>query len=373
MEDIKLLETIEKYLTGEMSDQEMELFETIRKNTPEIDQMVIEHSMFLQHMENYVVRRNYTKLTKKTFEHLLAAGEWTIDSAVPSKAKMIQLWNKYKRVTAIAASVGGFIAVTTSALIMYFSPSLNGNQLLQLSKDIEVIKKNQQAQGHLLNEVKSKIPENATLVSGGSGFLIDPKGFIITNAHVLKGNGAIVINNLGQELHASIIYADKNIDLALLKIEDKDFAEPAKIPFTIRKKMSDLGEEIFTLGYPRNDNDIVYGKGYLSAQKGYAGDSSSYQIQISANPGSSGAPLFNDKNELIGIISTREKLAVGVAFAIKSNKIIDLIASVKEDDELNGKADVKLHVTKVEHAISTNRKVQINNLKPYIFSVRSYN
>jgi serine protease Do len=373
MEDIKLLETIEKYLTGEMSVQELELFETIRKNTPEIDQMVIEHSMFLQHMENYVVRRNYTKLIKKTFEHLSAAGEWTIDSALPSKAKMIQLWNKYKRVTAIAASVGGFIAVTTSALIMYFSPSLNGNQLLQLSKDIEVIKKNQQAQGHLLNEVKSKIPENATLVSGGSGFLIDPKGFIITNAHVLKGNGAIVINNLGQELHASIIYADKNIDLALLKIEDKDFAEPAKIPFTIRKKMSDLGEEIFTLGYPRNDNDIVYGKGYLSAQKGYAGDSSSYQIQISANPGSSGAPLFNDKNELIGIISTREKLAVGVAFAIKSNKIIDLIASVKEDDELNGKAEVKLHVTKVEHTNSTNRKVQINNLKPYIFSVRSYN
>jgi S1-C subfamily serine protease len=134
--------------------------------------------------------------------------------------------------------------------------------------------------------------------------------------------------------------------------------------------MTDLGEEIFTLGYPRNDNDIVYGKGYLSAQKGYAGDSSSYQIQISANPGSSGAPLFNDKGELIGIISTREKLAVGVAFAIKSNKIIDLIASVKENEV---PADVKLKVTKVERSNTINRKVQINNLKPYIFSVRSYN
>ena len=373
MEDIKLLETIEKYLTGEMSAQEMELFETIRKNTPEIDQMVMEHSMFLQHMENYAARRNFTKLTEKTFQHLLAAGEWSIDSALPSKAKMIQLWNKYKKVTAIAASVGGFIALSTSALIMYLSPSLNGNQLLQLSKDIEVIKKNQQVQGHLLNEVKSKVPENATLISGGSGFLIDSKGYIITNAHVIKGNGAIVINNLGQELNASIIYTDKNIDLALLKIEDKDYTEPFKIPFTIRKKMSDLGEEIFTLGYPRNDNDIVYGKGYVSAQKGYAGDSSSYEIQISANPGSSGAPLFNDKSELIGIISTREKLAVGVTFAIKSNKIIDLIASVKEDNELIKKANVKLNITKVEHVNSKNRKVQINNLKPYIFSVRSYN
>lgn len=373
MEDIKLLETIEQYLTGEMSAQEIELFETIRKTNPEIDQMVVEHSMFLQLMDSYTARRNFTKLTEKTFDHFFAAGEWSINNSIPTKTKMIQLWNKYKKVTALAASVGGFIAIGTSALIMYFSPSLNGNQLLQLSKDIEVIKKNQQAQGHLLNEVKSKVPENATLVSGGSGFLIDSKGFIITNAHVLKGNGAIVINNLGQELHANIVYADKLMDLALLKIEDKDFEEPAKIPFAIRKKMSDLGEEIFTLGYPRNDNDIVYGKGYLSAQKGYAGDSSSYQIQISANPGSSGAPLFNDKSELIGIISTREKLAVGVTFAIKSNKIIDLIASLKEDEALKEKGNVKLNISKTEHPNSTNRKIQINNFKPYIFSVRSYN
>jgi S1-C subfamily serine protease len=92
---------------------------------------------------------------------------------------------------------------------MYFSPSLNGSQVLQLSKAIEVIKKNQKVQGHLLNEVKTKLPENAKLVSGGSGFLIDTKGFVITNAHVLKGNSAIVVNSDGEELKADIIYADK--------------------------------------------------------------------------------------------------------------------------------------------------------------------
>jgi len=53
---------------------------------------------------------------------------------------------------------------------MYFSPSLNGSQVLQLSKAIEVIKKDQKVQGHLLNEVKTKLPENAKLISGGSGF-----------------------------------------------------------------------------------------------------------------------------------------------------------------------------------------------------------
>ncbi|MCX6212063.1 MAG: serine protease [Bacteroidetes bacterium] len=369
MEDRTLIETIEKYLTGAMSAQEVELFDTLRKNTPEIDQMVVEHSMFLQHMDIYAGRRNFTHLTEKTFEQLLAAGEWA-DENTSTKTRVIQLWNKYKKVAAIAASVGGFIALTTSALMMYFSPSLNGNQLLQLSKAIEVIKKNQQVQGHLLNEVKSKVPENAKLISGGSGFLVNTKGYIITNAHVLVGNGAIVINHRGQELQANIIYADKALDLALLKIEDKDFIEPKSIPFSIRKKMSDLGEEIFTLGYPRNDNDIVYGKGYLSAQTGYEGDSSSFQVQISANPGYSGAPIFNDKGELIGIISTRQKLAEGVAFAIKSNKIIELIDNAKENDD---NAEIKLKISKGAQRNAANRKEQISNLKNYIFSVRSYN
>ena len=370
MEDIELIETIEKYLTDSMSSQERTQFETLRKNTPEIDQMVVEHKLFLEHMDAYSNRRRFAKLTSKTFNKLIAAGEWMADDSISTKTKIIQIWNKYKRVTAIAASVGGLIALTTTILVMSLSPSLNGNQLLQLSRAIEVIKKNQQVQGHLINEVKSKIPENAKMLSGGSGFLIDTKGFIITNTHVLKGNAAIVINSLGQELHANIIYSDINSDLALLKIDDQDFIAPKNIPFIIRKKMSDLGEEIFTLGYPRNDNDIVYGKGYLSAQTGFNGDSNSYQIQISANPGYSGAPLFNDKGEIIGIINTRQKQAEGVAFAVKSNKIFDLIESVNENEK-NKAAKIKL--AKNNTANLNNRKNQISNLKNYIYSIRSYN
>ena len=370
MEDKELLETIERYLIDDMSSQERTQFETLRKNTPDIDQMVVEHKLFLDHMQSYAHRRSFAKLTSHTFNKLLAAGEWMADDSISTKTKVIQLWNKYKRVTAIAASVGGFIALTTTILVMSLSPSFNGNQLLQLSNDIEVIKKKQQVQGHLINEVKSKVPENAKFISGGSGFLIDTQGFIITNTHVLKGNGAIVINSKGQELHADIIYSDYSSDLALLNIDDEDFKAPKNIPFVIRKKRTDLGEEIFTLGYPRNDNDIVYGKGYLSAQTGYNGDSNAYQIQISANPGSSGAPLFNDKGEIIGIINTRQKQAEGVAFAIKSTKIFDLIETVNEKE--NKKAD-KIKLSKNNTANLNNRKSQLSNLKNYIYSIRSYN
>lgn len=370
MDDIQLLEAIELYLMGDMSKEEMAQFEQLRKKTPEIDQMVVEHEMFLHQIETFANRKNFAKLSEKTFNNLFEAGEWAPLEEQSTGFKIVQLWTKYRKVTAIAASVGGFIALFTSAMMMYFSPSLNGNQLMQLSKAVEVIKRNQQVQGHILNEVKTKIPENAKLVSGGSGFLIDNKGFIITNAHVLKGDKAIVVNSAGQELNAKIIYTDKALDLAVLKITDEDFKQVTQLPYTIRKKNSELGEEIFTLGYPRNDNDIVYGKGYLSAQSGFEGDSNSYQVQISANPGYSGAPVFNDNAELIGIVSTRQKQAEGVAFAIKSNKIYEVVNSVNEAETTK---DLSIKIAKSNSKSKSDRKSKINNYKNFIYSIKSFN
>jgi S1-C subfamily serine protease len=369
MDDIHLLETIEKYLAGEMTTAEAEQFESLRKTTPEIDQMVLEHSMFLHEMDKYASRKGFSELSEITFNTLFDAGEWTPVDEQSTSYKVIQLWNRYKKVTAIAATVGGLIAMITTVMTMYFSPSLNGSQVLQLSKAIEIIKNNQLAQGNLLNEVKTKLPENAVLVSGGTGFLIDTKGYMITNAHVLKGNKAMVISSEGNELKADIIYTDKASDLALLKISDSDFIEPKSIPYIIRKKTTDLGEEVYTLGYPRTDNDIVYGKGYLSAKTGFEGDSNAYQLQIGANPGYSGAPVFNESSELIGIINTRQQQLEGVTFAIKSAKIFDLIAASEKSNE-------KVSNIKIQNKNSgsnKDRKKQISTIKNYIYNIRSFN
>ncbi len=366
MDDILLLEAIERYLAGEMNSNERDYFETLRKNTPEIDQMVVEHGMFLHQIEFYSQNRNLKQSLHLAHNKLLERGDIFEGGELSTRGKVIQIWNKYKRVTAIAASVGGVIALVISGLVMYFSPAVNGNQIEQLSKAIEVIKKNQQYQGNLINEVKSKIPENARLISGGSGFLIDTKGYIITNAHVLKGSGAIVVNNKGQEFKATIAHIDLERDLAILKINDPDYEAPRSLPYSIRKTRTELGEQVFTLGYPKND--IVYGEGYLSARTGYNSDSLSYQVQISANPGNSGAPVFNSDGEIIGILSTRQAQAEGVAFAVKSKNIYRMVDELKRSDTSLDKLKLPVHSS----LKGVDRKDQITKVEGFVYYVKAF-
>jgi serine protease Do len=366
MDDILLLEAIERYLNGEMNPEERAYFENLRKTTPEIDQMVVEHNMFLHEMDMYATRRNIKHSLHEVHAHLLERGDLNEGGELSTKGKVVQFWNKYKKVTAIAASVGGVIALFISGLAVYFSSAVNDPKLEQLGKDLEAVKKNQQYQGAVIKEVTSKIPSNARLLSGGSGFLISNKGYIVTNAHVLKGTGAVVVNNKGEEFKSSIVHIDHDKDLAILMINDPEYVPVKNIPYAIRKSNADLGEEIFTLGYPRNE--IVYGMGYLSAKSGYNGDTLSYQIQISANPGNSGAPVFNKAGDIIGVLSTRQLRADGVAFAVKSKNIYTLVDSLHKTD----KAFENLKMPTKSALKGMERKEQISKVEDCVYYVKAY-
>ncbi len=366
MDDILLLDAIERYLNGEMSAEERAYFENLRNTTPEIDQMVVEHNMFLHQIADYSANIAIKQTLHEVHQNLLERGDLNEGGALSSKGKVIQFWNKYKRVTAIAASVGGVIALFISGLAMYFSTAVNDPKLEQLGKDLEVVKKNQQYQGNIINEVTSKIPMNARLLSGGSGFLVDVKGYIVTNAHILKGTGAIVVNSEGKEFKSAIVLIDHIKDLAILKINDDEYEPIKSIPYTIQKSNSSLGEEIFTLGYPRNE--IVYGMGYLSAKTGFNGDSLSYQIQISANPGNSGGPVFNKNGEVIGVLSTKQAQADGVAFAVKSRNIHAIIEDLKNSDT----AFQKVKLPSKSSLKGVERKLQINKLEDCVYFVKAY-
>ncbi len=140
----------------------------------------------------------------------------------------------------------------------------------------------------------------------GTSFLIDGKGYLVTNYHVIsKMKNIYVDNNKGDSYSAEVVYIRQlAADLAILKITDTSYKTIANLPYSIKRGNSDLGEQFFTLGFPRNE--IVYGEGYVSAKSGKDGDSLAYQLTVSANPGNSGGPVINKNGEIIGIITAKD-------------------------------------------------------------------
>jgi len=366
MEDILLLETIERYLNGSMLPEEKTYFEQLRKNTPEIDQMVVEHKLFLMQIEHFSEHKNLRNTLHSVHNNLVEKGNVYEGGEISTKGRVVQLWNKYRRVTGIAASIAGITALIISGLVVYFTPANNSQQIQQLNRVVNQVIKNQQAQGAKLKEVDSKIPKDVELTTSGSAFLIDGKGYLVTNAHVLRGSGAVVVNSKGEEFNAKIININLEKDLAILKIQDNEYKPVSSLPYSIRKTSIDLGEELFTLGYPREQ--IVYNMGYLSAATGFDGDTSSCQISLSANPGNSGGPVFNKSGEIIGILSTRQTSAEGVVFAIKARNIYDLVNELKE-------SDTSVQKIKMPSSSSIKNKTRVEQIKEVadcVFLVKAY-
>ena len=372
MEDILLLNSIERYLEGKMLPDEKAFFEELRKTQPQIDQMVVEHKFFLNQMTEFDDRNSFIESLEDVHSKLAGTGDIkNSDNPSGFTGKVVQLWSRYKRVAAIAASIAGITAVFITMLAMYFSPAVNKTQLEKLSRDIAQIKQSQQLTNNTLikqvAEPKLKIPKGATLTSGGTAFLIDGNGFLITNAHVLTGSGAIVSDNNGNEYNSHILSVDRVRDLAILKIDDKDFKPVGLLPYSIKKTQPDLGEELFTLGYPRDE--IVYNMGYLSAKTGYNGDTTSCQLSLTANPGNSGAPVFNTNGEIIGIISTKQMQTEGVVFALKANNIFRMIDSLKTIDTTFKRIKLPSNTSLKK----LDRVSQVKKAENYVFLVKSYN
>lgn len=366
MSEQLLIESLERYFNDEMLPEEKAYFEQMRLENPELDQMVVTHKIFMDKMASFSERKQLITNLNSTHDSLLEKGAIAEDQKKISKGKIRQLWHRYKKTTAIAACIAGLTALIISGVISTFGPA--SRQTIELlSRDIEQLKKTQDYQYTQIKEA-TKLPEGAVVKSGGSAFMIDGKGYLLTNAHVLKGSSAVVANAKGQEFKTSIVYVDHQKDLAVLKITDSDYEPVKTLPYDLKSTSVNLGAEVFTLGYPRND--ITYNKGYLSAVSGFDGDTATVQISLLANPGNSGGPVFNRYGDIIGILSTREANAQGVTFAIKSKEIMQSLETWNDKDtsaisasSVRGRNNLK----------GISRENQLKSLQQYVYNVKAYN
>lgn len=326
--DIMILDAVERYIRGEMNPDERLHFETMRKANAAIDQLVVEHTLFLQQMNRFGEWQKFHTTLDEVHTNLAEQGKINADK-LNGKAKVVYLWNRYKRVAAIAASIAGVTAITLSALVTSITPQSKDPKVQQLVHQMKVLNQNQKVLDQKIDNVDKSKPSIVPRFNG-TGFLIDEKGLMITNAHVVKNSPNIFVQNVkGDQFKAIVVKLDVARDVAIIKIDDDKFKPFASLPYGIRKSNSDLAESIFTLGFPRDE--IVYGEGYLSAKTGFNGDTLSCQISVDANPGNSGGPVFNKNGEVIGILSTKEIQVEGAVFAVQSKYIFKALEELKQN------------------------------------------
>ena len=193
-------------------------------------------------------------------------------------------------------------------------------------------------------------PQKRKASALGSGFIIDAKGIVITNNHVIKDAEDILVRvNGDKEYSAKIIGSDPLSDIAVLQIDSKDKFVPVKFGDSDKAR---IGDWVIAIGNPFGLGGTVT-SGIISARNraiGLTRYEDYIQTDASINQGNSGGPLFNMDGNVIGINTAilGQSGSIGIGFAIPSNnaeKVIDQL--IKYGETKRGWLGVRIqHVTK---------------------------
>jgi len=159
----------------------------------------------------------------------------------------------------------------------------------------------------------------------GSGFFIDPRGYLITNHHVIasevdseyEGYSRLYVrlpDNPDERIPARVVGYDRIFDIALIKVE---LDAPYVLSFTDTRSL-EPGSRIVAIGSPGGlENTIT--SGIISATgRRFLQMGDAMQVDVPINPGNSGGPLLNDRGDLIGVVFAGIEQFEGVNFAIPS-------------------------------------------------------
>ncbi len=359
----ELTQLVEKYLNGEMEGDELFQFEN-RLNT---DTDFLEYVMSLEELTRSIRlygNRNHLK-DRLNKIHSTISFPLKISTVKIDLAREVSMWKKHYKIILVAASVALISVISTLSIVnQWYLGKKQNVKYTELRREIDNLKRKQFA---MIKDIKTDASANYKPVKySGSGFVISSEGYIVTSYHVIKEATSIVIQNEKNTYKAVSVFNDKGHDLAILKIVDDQFTSFSPIPYIFKPNDALLGENVYTLGFPRED--IVYGEGSVSSKSGYEGDTASYQVSIPVNPGNSGSPLFDEKGYLIGMISGKEAELDAAAFAVKSNYLLNILDSLPENGQYK-----QLVLSKKNLLGGITRTQQIRKLEEFIFNIKVYN
>ena len=177
-------------------------------------------------------------------------------------------------------------------------------------------------------------PRNTSAL--GSGFVVSKDGYVVTNNHVIDGADEILVEFPDlTEYSAKVVGIDKNIDIALLKIEVE---RPLTFVQFGDSDLSRVGDWVMAIGNPLGQGFSV-SAGIISARNRTLSGSYDDYIQTDAaiNRGNSGGPLFNMQGDVIGVntaILSPTGGSIGIGFSMSSNVVAPVVAQLKEFGEV---------------------------------------
>jgi serine protease Do len=207
----------------------------------------------------------------------------------------------------------------------------------------------------------------------GSGFIIAPEGYVLTNDHVVGEASDIKVALAdGRELPGKVVGSDSRTDIALVKIDSK---QPLPYVRLGDSDKAEIGEWVIAIGNPFGLDHTVTA-GIISAKgrhnirpSGRRGLYDFIQTDASINPGNSGGPLINVNGEVIGINAAVNAAGQGISFAIPINMAKALVPQFKEHGKVErsymgvGIQDLSRELAK-SYGLSTPDGAIVNKVSP---------
>lgn len=206
----------------------------------------------------------------------------------------------------------------------------SNQKITEFEDQLKTIKiKNKDFTG-IIQDILKSVVTIRTNKGMGSGVIINTKGYVVTNFHVIDGITEAGLRTYDNKVHPiKIIGAEKNSDIAILKIQSTEFFKSLEF----ETGRTNIGDPVIAVGNPAGLEFSVT-EGIISATERTGENGVKYlQTDVSINPGNSGGPLVNIKSKIVGINTMKKENMEGLGFAVQAETVKQIAEQIIQKHE----------------------------------------